>query len=60
VPFAFEILHAYQKDLDFSDGVCTLTRGIPGGSCFLADQLNRTASSVATTLALGKSLAEQA
>ena len=53
MPFAFEKLLVYQKALDFADAVCTLTRGVPRGYFFLADQLNRAALSVAANIAEG-------
>lgn len=45
--FAFERLMVYQKAVAFADAVCTLTKGIPRGYFFLADQLNRAALPIA-------------
>jgi four helix bundle protein len=51
--FAFEKLIVYQKAITFADGVCTLTRDLPRGYFFLADQLNRAALSIAANIAEG-------
>lgn len=51
--FAFEKLLVYQKAVAFADGVCTLTRDLPRGYFFLADQLNRAALSIAANIAEG-------
>ena len=51
--FAFEKLLVYQKAIEFADAVCTLTRDLPRGYFFLADQLNRAALSVAANVAEG-------
>jgi len=51
--FTFEKLQVYQKAVAFADAVCTLTKGLPRGYFFLADQLNRAALSIATNLAEG-------
>ena len=53
MPFAFEKLQVYQKAVTFADAVCTLTRNLPRGYFFLADQLNRAALSVAANIAEG-------
>ena len=53
MPFAFEKLVVYQKALAFADACCSLTRDFPRGYCFLADQLNRAALSIAANLAEG-------
>jgi four helix bundle protein len=53
VPFLFEKLQVYQKAVAFADVVCTLTRGLPRGYFFLADQLNRAALSIAANIAEG-------
>ena len=53
MPFAFEKLHVYQKTIGFADAVCTLTRDLPRGYFFLADQLNHAALSIAANLAEG-------
>lgn len=53
MPFAFEKLLVYQKAITFADSVCTLTRDLPRGYFFLADQLNRAALSVAANIAEG-------
>ena len=39
--FAFEELNVYQKAIDFTDAVCSLTREFPRGFFFLTNQLNR-------------------
>ena len=51
--FAFEKLQVYQKAVTFADAICTLTRDLPGGYFFLADQLNRAAVSIAANIAEG-------
>ncbi len=51
--FAFEKLLVYQKAIGFADAICTLTRGLPRGYFFLADQLNRAALSIAANIAEG-------
>jgi four helix bundle protein len=51
--FAFEKLHVYQKSVTFADAICTLTRDFRRGYYFLADQLSRAASSIATNIAEG-------
>jgi len=51
--FAFEKLNVYQKAVTFADAICTLTRGVPRGYFFLADQLNRGPLSIAASLAEG-------
>ena len=53
MPFAFEKLVVYQKSVALADSICTLTRGLPRGYFFLADQLNRAALSIAANLAEG-------
>ncbi len=53
MPFAFEKLLVYQKSISFADAVCTLTRDLPRGYFFLADQLNRAALSIAANIAEG-------
>jgi four helix bundle protein len=51
--FAFEKLIVYQKAVVFADAVCNLTKVLPRGFFFLADQLNRAALSTAATIAEG-------
>jgi four helix bundle protein len=51
--FAFEKLLVYQKAIGFADAICTLTRDLPRGYFFLADQLNRAALSMAANIAEG-------
>jgi len=51
--FLFENLDVYQKSLDFSERVMTLTESFPRGYYFLVDQLNRAALAIATNLAEG-------
>jgi four helix bundle protein len=51
--FAFEKLHVYQKAVAFADAVCNLTKDLPRGYFFLADQLNRAALSIAANIAEG-------
>lgn len=51
--FMFENLEVYQKALDLSEQVFTLTESFPRGYAFLSDQLNRASLSVATNLAEG-------
>jgi len=53
MPFAFKKLQVYQKAVTFADAVCTVTRNLPRGYFFLADQLNRAALSVAANIAEG-------
>jgi four helix bundle protein len=51
--FMFENLVVYQKAIDFTEQVVTLTGSFPRGYYFLADQLNRASLSIATNLAEG-------
>ena len=51
--FLFENLAVYQKAMDFTEQIVTLTESFPRGYCFLADQLNRALLSIATNLAEG-------
>ena len=51
--FMFENLLVYQKAVDFADKVFALTETFPRGYCFLADQLNHAALSIATNIAEG-------
>ncbi|MCC5786055.1 MAG: four helix bundle protein [Phycisphaerales bacterium] len=51
--FAFEKLRVYQRAVGFADDVCSLTRGLPRGYFFLADQLNRASLSIAANIAEG-------
>lgn len=51
--FIFENLAVYQKALDLSEQIATLTESFPRGYYFLTDQLNRAALSIATNLAEG-------
>jgi four helix bundle protein len=53
MPFAFEKLQVYQKAITFADSICTITRGLPRGYFFLADQLSRAALSIAANIAEG-------
>lgn len=51
--FMFENLAVYQKAVDFTEQIVTLTESFPRGYYFLADQLNRASLSIATNLAEG-------
>jgi len=51
--FAFEKLLVYQKAITFADAICTITRELPRGYFFLADQLSRAALSIAANIAEG-------
>jgi len=51
--FMFENLEVYQKALDLSEQIITLTESFPRGYYFLTDQLNRASLSIATNLAEG-------
>jgi four helix bundle protein len=51
--FMFENLAFYQKAIDFSEQVVTLTGAFPRGFYFLADQQNRASLSIVTNLAEG-------
>ena len=53
VSFAFEKLIVYQKAVAFADACCSLTKGLPRGYFFLADQLNRAALSTEANIAEG-------
>lgn len=46
-------LVVYQKAVTFADACCSLTKDFPRGYFFLADQLNRTALSIAANIAEG-------
>jgi len=51
--FALEKLIVYQKSMDFSDRICAIALTFPRGFCFLVDQLNRAALSIAANIAEG-------
>ena len=51
--FMFENLGVYQKAVDFTDQIISLTESFPRGYYFLTDQLNRAALSIATNIAEG-------
>jgi four helix bundle protein len=51
--FAFEKLQVYQKAITFADAICTITRDLPRGYFFLANQLSRAALSIAANIAEG-------
>jgi four helix bundle protein len=53
VAFTFEKLIVYQKAVAFADAICTLTRDLPRGYFFLANQLNRAALSISANIAEG-------
>jgi four helix bundle protein len=49
----FENLAVYQKAVDFTERMTSLTESFPRGYYFLSDQLNRASLSIATNLAEG-------
>lgn len=49
----FENLDVYQKAVDFTDQIISLTESFPRGYYFLTDQLNRASLSIATNIAEG-------
>ncbi len=51
--FMFENLAVYQRAIDLTEQVVTLTQSFPRGYYFLTDQLNRASLSIATNLAEG-------
>ena len=51
--FAFEKLYVYQKAVDFTDIVATLTEHFPKGYGYLTNQLNRASLSIAANIAEG-------
>jgi four helix bundle protein len=51
--FMFENLDVYQKAIDLTEQIVSLTESFPRGYYFLADQLNRASLSIATNLAEG-------
>ena len=51
--FSFERLAVYQKAVDFTDNVCSLTEQFPRGYGFLVSQLNRASLSIAANIAEG-------
>ncbi len=51
--FAFEKLLFSQKAVAFADALCTLTKDLPRGYFFLADQLNRAALPITANIAEG-------
>jgi len=51
--FLFESLRVYQGSVAFADAIIALTKTFPRGFYFLADQLNRAATSVSANIAEG-------
>ncbi len=51
--FMFENLTVYQKAVDFSEAIITLTESFPKGYFFLTDQLCRASLSISLNLAEG-------
>jgi len=53
MPFMFENLEVYQKSVDLSEKIISLSEEFPRGFYFLSDQLNRASLSIATNIAEG-------
>ena len=53
--FMFEKLEVHQKAVTLADQTAEMSQSFPCGFCFLSDQLNRAALSIATNLAEGNS-----
>ena len=53
MPFLVEKLNVYQKAVDFAEAVGHVTEMFPRGHTYLADQLNRAATSISANLAEG-------
>lgn len=53
MPFLVEKLDVYQKAVDFAEAISKITGTFPRGQFYLADQLNRAATSIAANLAEG-------
>lgn len=51
--FMFENLQVYQKALNFSEQIMTMTESFPRGYYFLVDQLNRASLSIPLNIAEG-------
>jgi len=51
--FLVEKLEVYQKALDVAEAISKLTEAFPRGQFYLADQLNRAATSIAANIAEG-------
>ncbi|MBN2842140.1 MAG: four helix bundle protein [Sedimentisphaerales bacterium] len=51
--FMFENLTVYQKAVDLSEQIITITESFPKGYYFLTDQLNRASLSISLNLAEG-------
>ena len=51
--FIFEKLIVYQEAINFAEKVSKFTEEFPRGSYYLADQLNRAATSIALNIAEG-------
>ncbi len=53
MPFLVEKLAVYQKAVNFAEAIGKLTEKFPRGQFYLADQLNRAATSITANLAEG-------
>ena len=53
MPFLVEKLSVYQKAVDFAEAIGHVTETFPRGHTYLADQLNRAATSISANLAEG-------
>lgn len=51
--FIFEKLNVYQEAINIAEKISKLTEEFPRGSYYLADQLNRAATSIALNIAEG-------
>ena len=52
--FIFEKLIVYQEAVNLAEKISKLTEEYPRGSYYLADQINRAATSIALNIAEGK------
>jgi hypothetical protein len=53
MPLGFEKILVYQEAVDFAEGICYLTRSLPRGLFFLAEELNLAVLSIVANIVEG-------